>query len=182
VATIGIVGDGPGGLSAALFLAKNGHQATVFGADSTAMHFAHLRNYLGIRSIGGSEFQRVARSQVESFGARIVPDEARSIAATNTGFVVTTDAGTTTVDYVILSEGRNAPLATSLGLAATESGFEVDRNGRSSLERVYVIGRSARPGRSQAIISAGDGAAAALDIMATESGGDVTDWDSPPKD
>lgn len=30
---INIVGDGPGGLSAALFLTKNGHEVTVFGQD-----------------------------------------------------------------------------------------------------------------------------------------------------
>ena len=34
--------------------------------------------------------------------------------------------------------------------------------------------------RSQAIISAGDGAAAALDILSTEKGEDVLDWDEPP--
>ena len=47
---------------------------------------------------------------------------------------------------------------------------------------VYVIGRSARPTRSQAIISAGDGAAAALDILSIIEGADVQDWDTPPKD
>jgi hypothetical protein len=36
--------------------------------------------------------------------------------------------------------------------------------------------------RSQAIISAGDGARAALDILSREAGKDVRDWDSPPKD
>jgi thioredoxin reductase (NADPH) len=46
---------------------------------------------------------------------------------------------------------------------------------------VYVVGRLARPGRSQAIISAGDGASAAIDILSKEKGEDVTDWDSPPE-
>jgi hypothetical protein len=50
------------------------------------------------------------------------------------------------------------------------------------MDRVYVVGRSARPERSQAIISAGAGAAAALDILAAEAGKNVTDWDSPPND
>ncbi len=47
---------------------------------------------------------------------------------------------------------------------------------------MYVVGRSARPGRSQAIISAGDGAAAAIDILSREQGKDVLDWDQPPKE
>jgi thioredoxin reductase (NADPH) len=56
-----VVGDGPGGLSAALFLAKNGHTVTVYGQDQTPMHHAHLRNYLGLPDISGSDFQAVAR-------------------------------------------------------------------------------------------------------------------------
>jgi hypothetical protein len=39
-----------------------------------------------------------------------------------------------------------------------------------------------RPTRSQAVISAGDGAKAALDILSRAAGKDVQDWDSPPKD
>ena len=50
------------------------------------------------------------------------------------------------------------------------------------MDRVYVVGRSARPKRSQAIISAGAGAAAALDVLSREAGEDVQDWDSPPKE
>jgi thioredoxin reductase len=70
-----------------------------------------------------------------------------------------------------------------LSLEVDEGGaIEVDRDSRSSMDRVYVVGRSARPERSQAIISAGAGAAAALDILAAEAGKNVTDWDSPPND
>jgi flavin-dependent dehydrogenase len=35
-----VIGDGPGGLSAALFLAKNKMDVVVFGEDKTAMHWA----------------------------------------------------------------------------------------------------------------------------------------------
>jgi thioredoxin reductase len=56
-----------------------------------------------------------------------------------------------------------------------------DKNGRTSVPGVYAVGRSARPGRSQAIISAGDGAVVALDILSKEKGQDVVDWDTPPK-
>ena len=55
----------------------------------------------------------------------------------------------------------------------------MDNNGKSKLDGVYVVGRSVRPGRSQAIISAGDGAAAALDILSREAGELVCDWDTP---
>ena len=35
-----IVGDGPGGLSAALYLAKNDIETTIFGQDETPMHLS----------------------------------------------------------------------------------------------------------------------------------------------
>ena len=175
-----IIGDGPGGLSAALFLAKAGHDVTVIGMDETAMHWAHLYNYLGIPSIGGTEFQKVAREQAASHGATLVKGTVTELVA---GFQATLDDGSThTADYVILSEGKKPTLALALGAQADGKRIEVDRDGRTSVDKAYAIGRSVRPGRSQAIISAGDGAAAALDILAREAGKDVADWDSPPKD
>ncbi len=46
-----VVGDGPGGLSAALFLTKSGLKVVVYGQDKTAMHGALLKNYIGIPEI-----------------------------------------------------------------------------------------------------------------------------------
>ncbi len=182
MARIAIVGDGPGGLSAALFLAKNGHEVTVFGTDQTAMNYAELHNYLGIPEIAGTSFQRVAKRQVAGFGATIREEEVTSVGI-DSGFAVTTASGSITADYLILTEGKNPLLARSLGVAEDETGaIQVDRDYRSSLDRVYVVGRSARPERSQAIISAGAGATAALDILALEAGKNVQDWDTPPGD
>jgi thioredoxin reductase len=52
----------------------------------------------------------------------------------------------------------------------------------TDVDRLYAVGRVARPERSQAIISAGAGATAALDILAREAGRDITDWDTPPEE
>jgi thioredoxin reductase len=177
-----VVGDGPGGLSAALFLAKNGHEVTVFGQDKTAMNFAYLHNYLGIPEIAGTDFQRIARDQVTGFGAR-VRDEAVTAIEVGESFTVTTGAGTYEADYLILTEGKSPDLARSIDVEQDEWGaIVVDRDNRSSVDRVYVVGRSVRPTRSQAIISAGAGAAAAVDILAREAGNDIQDWDTPPKE
>lgn len=181
MATIAVVGDGPGGLSAALFLAKNGHEVTVYGTDETAMHFAHLHNYLGVPDIGGSEFQEVAKAQAQAFGARLVMERATAVVAGESGFTVTTDGGELAADYVILTEGKNPELALSLGLSETEDGIEHDREYATAIDGVYVVGRAARRNRSQAIISAGAGATAALDILSRIEGKDVQDWDTPPK-
>ena len=182
MARVNIVGDGPGGLSAALFLAKNGHEVTVYGQDKTAMHFAHIYNYLGIPEIAGSDFQQIARDQVAGFGARLVDEEVTDVAYGDR-FQVTTASGESESEYLILTEGKNPELARSMELDESEAGsIAVDANYMSSIDRLYVVGRAVRPARSQAIISAGAGAVAALDILAREEGKDVQDWDTPPKD
>lgn len=177
-----VIGDGPGGLSAALFLAKNKLDVVVFGQDKTAMNYALVKNYLGIPEILGTEFQRVARQQVTSLGARLRDDAVEAIAAApGSGFRATLASGEqVTARYLVLSEGKGPRLAKTLGLAFDEAnGIATDRNARTSVEGVYVVGRSARPGRSQAIISAGDGAAAAIDILSREKGENFLDWDEP---
>ena len=183
MARVIIIGDGPGGLSASVFLARGGHAAEVFGLDKTAMHYAYLNNYLGIPGISGTQLQEVARAQARDAGAALHALEVRAVGATADGITATVAAGEAfSGDYLILSEGKNPVLARSLGLGERQDGaLAVDGEGRSSHPRVYVIGRSARPGRSQAIISAGDGAKAALDILAREAGKDVQDWERPPQ-
>ena len=182
MASVIIVGDGPGGLSAALFLAKNGHRVSVFGADKTAMNYAYLYNYLGIPEMAGTNFQTVAKRQVTAAGANLIEEEVTSVAI-NGIFTVRSESGDVSGDYLILTEGKNPELALSLNVATDETGsIVVDQDNLSSVDRVYVVGRSVRPNRSQAIISAGAGAVAALDILAREEGKDIQDWDSPPKD
>lgn len=178
-----VIGDGPGGLSAALFLAKNGLATTVVGTDETAMHWAFLYNYLGLPGIAGSDFQRIAREQAVSHGATLLAGKVTSVAHSAAGFAATLeDGGTIEARHLILSEGKNPVLSGQLGVAMDGDAIQVDRSGRTSLDRVYAVGRMVRPGRSQAIISAGDGAAAALDILAREKGKDrFADWDSPPE-
>jgi thioredoxin reductase len=178
-----VIGDGPGGLSAALFLAKNKLDVVVFGQDKTAMNYALLRNYLGIPEILGTEFQRIARKQVAELGARLRGDAVASIVQAGDGWQVTLEGGERqTAKFLVLSEGKGPRLAKQLGLEFDEhNGIATDRNARSSLDGVYIVGRSARPGRSQAVISAGDGAAAAIDILSRVHGENFVDWDEPPK-
>lgn len=178
MADVLVVGDGPGGLSAALFLAKNDLSVTVFGQDGTLMHKAMVYNYLGIDAIKGSDFQKIGRDQVRKFGGTIEEVEVSSVEKTADGFVVTTAAGERHQGaYLILATGPSNPLAESLGVGKGAEGMEADRNGRTSVAGLYVIGWSTRLKKIQAIISAGDGACAALDILSARAGEDMHDFD-----
>lgn len=178
-----IVGDGPGGLSAALFLARAGLKVVVLGEDKTAMNWAFLNNYLGVEPMSGTAFQARAREQVQAAGAEIRAEHVDALTPGEGGFTASLTGGDWLfANAVILSEGKSPKLAQALGCASGPDGVEVDRNGLTSVPGVWAIGRMVRPARSQAVISAGDGAAAALDLLSRLRGKDVQDWDSPPKD
>lgn len=178
-----VIGDGPAGLSAALLLAKNDHDTIVFAQDGTLMHKAYLHNYLGVEDLAGSDFQQIARRQVAAVGADLREVEVQEISATDGSFTVRTDAGEENVDHVVLAGGKAASgFAQALGAEQTDSALTVDADGRTTVDGLYAAGHLVRPERSQAIISAGDGAAAALDILSREAGKDVHDWDVPPQD
>jgi thioredoxin reductase (NADPH) len=182
MARVIVVGDGPAGLSAALFLAKNDHEVVVYGRDETPMHYALLRNYLGIDEILGSDFQERARAQAAAQGAQLRDEEVAQLDRDGDGFIATLagDAGDDHGDYVLLAGGKAAQsLATQLGAEFVGTSVVVDAQQATTVERVYAAGRVVRPDRSQAIISAGAGAVAALDILSREAGKDVHDWDSP---
>ena len=181
MADVIVIGDGPGGLSAALFLSKNGKDVVVYGQDKTAMHAALLKNYLGVREMTGTEFQKIARQQAKEMGAKLEDRRVESLAQVEGGFEATLEDGEKVKGrYVILSEGKSPRLAQQVGLEHDpDRGLAADENGRTGLDGVYAVGRLVRPGRSQAIISAGDGAAAAIDILSRDKGEPVCDWDSP---
>ncbi len=180
-----VVGDGPAGLSAALFLARGAdHTVTVYGADGTGLHWALVHNYLGLPDVLGDEVHRIAVGQVGAAGARLIQAKVIAVERDADGFNVTADDGTAAVaDYLVLATGKgSAKLARTLGLEVGPEGVTTDRDGRTVVDRLYAVGRIARPNRSHVAMSVGAGAAAAVDILSREGGRDITDWDSPPKD
>jgi thioredoxin reductase len=174
-----VVGGGPAGLSAALFTAKNGLDATVVDDDGSWVHSAHLFNYLGIGSMDGSAFLETARAQVNSFGAERHEAEVTDVETDDDGFTVTADDGTHEGDYVVLATGADRDLAESLGCAFDGDLVDVDLTMETSVEDAYATGAMVRAEEWQAIISAGDGAAAALNILSKEKGEHFHDFDVP---
>ena len=177
---VAVVGGGPAGLSAALFTAKNGLDTVLFDTDDTWLHKAHLFNYLGIGSIDGEAFLSTARQQVDDFDA----DRRQGAEVTDIQkdgeFTITTDDGETTADYVVMATGANRGLAEGLGCAFTDEDIvEADVRMETSVENAYATGAMVRAEEWQAVISAGDGAAAALNILTKEKGEHFHDFDTP---
>jgi thioredoxin reductase (NADPH) len=176
-----VVGGGAAGLSAALFTAKNGLDTAVFDTDETWLHKAHLFNYPGIGSIDGSNYVATLRDQVADFGVeRHQGTAVTGIESTDDGFTVQTEDGEHDADYVVLATGADRDLAEDLGCAFTdEDVVDVDVTMETSVENAYATGAMVRAEEWQAVISAGDGAAAALNILSKEKGDHFHDFDVP---
>ena len=174
-----VVGGGPAGLSAALFAAKNGLETTCLDTDGTWMHKAHLFNYLGVGSVDGSAFMETARSQVDSFGVERIEAEVTGVAEADGGFVAETGGGEYAGEYLVLATGANRDPAESLGCAFDGELVDVDVTMETSVEDAYATGAMVRKEEWQAIISAGDGAAAALNVLSKEKGEHFHDFDVP---
>ncbi|RKD95078.1 NAD(P)/FAD-dependent oxidoreductase [Halopiger aswanensis] len=178
---VAIVGGGPAGLSAALFTGKNGLETVVFDTDETWMHKAHLFNYPGIRSISGSEFMELTRGQVRDRGSDVREgEEVTDIEPTGDGFEIETEDGTYDADYVVLATGADRSIAEDLEVDFSDDGtVDVDLDTETSIEDLYATGAMVRDEEWQAVIAAGDGASAALDILSKEKGEHFHDFDVP---
>ncbi len=180
MADVAIVGGGPAGLTAGLFLQKNGQEATVFDTDDTWMHKAHLFNYPGIGSVDGTAYLETLRAQVDSFGVtREQGVEVTDVSSEAEGFTVTTDDGDVEADYVVLATGANRELAETLGCEFDGDVVDVDVTMETSVDDAYATGAMVRAEEWQAVISAGDGASAALNILTRERGEHFHDFDVP---
>jgi thioredoxin reductase len=80
----------------------------------------------------------------------------------------------------VLATGANRDLAEGLGCAHTNEGIvDVDVTMETSVDNAYATGAMVRAEEWQAVISAGDGAAAALNILTKENGEHFHDFDVP---
>ena len=179
MADVAIVGGGPAGLSAALFIQKNGLDATVFDTDKTWMHKAHLFNYPGIGSQDGTAFIETLRTQVDSFGVTREQVAVEDVAKTDDGFTVSTEDGDHEASYLVLATGANRDLAESLECEFDGDIVAVGVTMETSVSDAYATGAMVRVDEWQAVISAGDGAAAALNILSKEKGENFHDFDVP---
>jgi thioredoxin reductase (NADPH) len=104
-----IVGGGPSGLAAAIYLAREGFEVVVLekGAVGGQMALTHkIENYPGFpEGIVGSELADKFREQAKRFGATIKSAEVQRVAGNSGDFKVVTDIGDYDTKAVLVATG-----------------------------------------------------------------------------
>jgi thioredoxin reductase (NADPH) len=184
---IAIIGAGPAGASAAIFSAKAGKKTIVFENNKGMTTRAWFENFYGILEIGGPELVDIGKQQAVKFGAEIVEETVLNVTTSENGLTITTDHGSYEAKHVILATGVLTDLAEHIGLQ-TKPGTEpriktvidVDANGKTNIAGIWAAGTVA--GVSvHAIITAGDGAKAAINIISELNGARYVDHDMMKK-
>ena len=108
-----IIGQGPAGISAALYAVRGGADVTVIANGAGALARAGLiQNYYGFEDgISGRELIEAGVRQAEKLGVRVVRGELFGIEYGEEGFAVKTSAGTLDAGAVVIACGtqRNTP-------------------------------------------------------------------------
>lgn len=180
---VAIIGAGPAGASAALFTAKAGKKTLVVDSDQSITKRAWMENHYGVAEISGPDLLETGKKQAAKFGAEIVTAKASNISKSAEGFAIETDQGTFAARYVILATGLMIDLAEAIGVK-TKPGTEpriktvvdADASGKTSIEGIWAAGTVA--GTSvHTIITAGDGAKVAVNLISEINGQRYVDHD-----
>ncbi|USG64555.1 FAD-dependent oxidoreductase [Brevibacillus ruminantium] len=181
---IAIIGAGPAGASAALFAAKAGKSTLLVDNDKSMTKRAWVENHYGVVGITGPDMIETGKKQAVHFGAELIDDKVNDIAKTDNGFVITTEEkGTFEAKHVILATGVLLDLAEKAGVA-TKPGTEpriktvvdVDQDGKTNVPGFWAAGTCA--GVSvHTIITAGDGAKVAINVISELNGERYVDHD-----
>lgn len=179
-----IIGGGPAGASAALFTAKAGKKTLVIDSDQSVTRRAWLENHYGVMEITGPDLVDIGKKQAAKFGAELVKDKVTNITKDGTGFSIETESGTGYQGtHVILATGMLTDLAQHIGVQ-TKPGTEpriktvVDAaaDGKTSIEGIWAAGTVAGVSM-HTIITAGDGAKVAINIISELNGERYVDHD-----
>jgi len=101
-----IIGAGPGGLQAAIYLGRFNRTVLLIdrGAGRTT-HARRIENYLSQKAISGSDIIRIGMEQARNFGVKIIKEEVLSVLRNKGKFEVSTGTNSYAGRYVIVSTG-----------------------------------------------------------------------------
>ena len=179
-----IIGAGPAGGSAALFAAKAGKKTIVIDHDKSMTKRAWMENHYGVSEISGPDMIETGKKQAQKFGAKIITSSVEKVKKTETGFTVATeDKGHFEAKHIIFATGVSLQVAEDLGVL-TKDGTEpriktvldVNEKGQTNIPGVWAAGTCA--GVSvHTIITAGDGAKVAINVISELNGERYVDHD-----
>ncbi|MEW9669335.1 FAD-dependent oxidoreductase [Ammoniphilus sp. 3BR4] len=178
-----VIGAGPAGASAALFAAKAGKKTLVIDSDKSMTKRAWVENHYGVMEITGPDLVEIGKKQAAKFGAEITENTVTNIVKTANGVQVETENQNYEAKHVILATGAVAELAEKIGVK-TKPGTEpriktvvdADPAGKTNVEGIWAAGTVA--GVSvHTIITAGDGAKVAINIVSELNGERYVDHD-----
>ncbi len=180
---VAIIGAGPAGASCAIITAKAGKKTVMIDNDKGVTKRAWVENHYGVEKISGPDLVEVGQRQATNFGAELVHATATNIVKSGDHFTIETDNGTYEAKHVVLSTGFLTDLAEKAGVQTTD-GTEprvktiaaVDALGKTSVDGIWAAGTFA--GVSvHTIVTAGDGAKVAFNIVSEINGDRYVDHD-----
>jgi len=180
-----IVGGGPAGASAAIFAARAGLRTLVIDEDKGFTRRAMVNNHLGFPDgITGPELVELGRRHAERSGAEWLEGSVTALEVGGEGVTaVTEDGQRQEARDVLLTIGVRTAVAESAGVR-TKPGSEpripsvVDAqpDGRTNVDHVWAAG-TAGDVSVHTIITAGDGARVAINIISAQRGERHVDHD-----
>lgn len=107
-----IIGSGPAGLSAALYLLRAGYSVTVIGKDNGALEKAELiQNYFGLeKPMSGHQLVETGKAQVQKLGGEVWQDEVVGI-SWDGSYTLTTARDQLEARSMILTTGTSRKMA-----------------------------------------------------------------------
>lgn len=185
---VAIVGAGPAGASAATFTARAGLKTLLLDADQSMTRRAWIPNHLGFpKGVSGPDLVDLGKQHAEAAGAKLVKAKVTAIRREGEGFRLETEGGETyEAKQVILCLGANCELARQAGAEIVpgpepriQEVVAVDREGRTRVEGLWAAGTCA--GTSvHTIITAGDGARVAINLISAVKGARHVDHEVMP--
>lgn len=180
---IAIIGAGPAGGSAALFAAKAGKKTVVLDHNKSVTKKALLKNHYGVKEITGPDLLEIGKEQATEYGAEFITTAVSNITKENERFKIETEDGVYEASHVLMATGFSVDLAEKVGLN-TKPGteprvktiFDVDVSGKTNIDGIWAAGTVA--GVSvHTIITSGDGAKVAINIISEINGERYVDHD-----
>ncbi|XVH33337.1 FAD-binding protein (plasmid) [Haloferacaceae archaeon DSL9] len=181
-----VIGGGPAGCAASLFCARAGLRTLQLeNGRSTLQKCAYVENYLGFPlGIEPRELLEIMREHVAQTACADREATVEAVRRCDGGFEVGTGAETICTRTVLAASWSKSDYLEELGVETEqeENGpvdeIVTDAQGRTNVEGLYAAGRiTGTP--HQALVSAGDGARVALNLVSELIPEFYNDWIAP---